>query len=188
MSGGRCVEECLVYADFFSLSPLPSPAIQDWTTSQYDSPDSVVRRHAHESGSGSKASSSSLPGLSGGVGRGVDIGGRGGGGRGGGGGATLTASQRAALAKQTVIRPSEPERAARPCGICREPFEGEFREEEEEWVWANAVEVEGVVSGLAMFLASCHLALSFGRFPYCVHVTDWDVMLALTVLPRDVLP
>ena len=60
--------------------------------------------------------------------------------------ATLSAAVRAELMKKTIIQPSDPEVAARPCPICKEAFKGDFEEEEEEWVWHNAVEEDGVVS------------------------------------------
>jgi pre-mRNA cleavage complex 2 protein Pcf11 len=68
--------------------------------------------------------------------------------------ATLSAALRAELMKKTIIQPSDPEVAARPCPICKEAFKGDFEEEEEEWVWHNAVEEDGVVS-----LPFCSVAL-----------------------------
>ena len=55
------------------------------------------------------------------------------------------ASDRAALLKQRVIQPADPDVAARPCPICREPFRGEYSADDEEWIWANAVLVDGTV-------------------------------------------
>lgn len=57
----------------------------------------------------------------------------------------LTPQARAALMKKHVVQPADPELAARGCPICKEPFKGEFSEDEEEWVWMNAVEEEGVI-------------------------------------------
>lgn len=67
--------------------------------------------------------------------------------------ATLSAALRAELMKKTIIQPSDPEVAARPCPICKEAFKGDFEEEEEEWVWHNAVEEEGVVSRVPALLS-----------------------------------
>lgn len=58
----------------------------------------------------------------------------------------LTPAARAALSKKFVVQPADPEVAARGCPICKEPFKGEFSEDEEEWIWKNAVEHEGVAS------------------------------------------
>lgn len=60
--------------------------------------------------------------------------------------ATLSAALRAELMQKTIVQPSDPEMAARPCPICKETFKGEFSDEEEEWLWANAVEENGIVS------------------------------------------
>jgi hypothetical protein len=42
-----------------------------------------------------------------------------------------------------VIAPHDPKKESRPCSICREKFEKVFNEEEGQWVWYNAVEVDG---------------------------------------------
>lgn len=31
------------------------------------------------------------------------------------------------------------------CPICKEPFKNEYSEADEDWVWRNAVEVDGVI-------------------------------------------
>jgi hypothetical protein len=133
----RC-HSLLNYADvnFILIIPFSS---QDWISSHHASPDSLPppsTSNPNASGSSSSANSNnphsrfvstSNPIVNGG----------------------LTPSQRAALTRKFVIRPSDPEKAARPCAICREGFEGEFREDEEEWVWGNAVVgADGNVSSL----------------------------------------
>jgi pre-mRNA cleavage complex 2 protein Pcf11 len=55
------------------------------------------------------------------------------------------AERRAALLKKWVPVPSDPAKAATPCPICKEPFQSEFAEDEEEWIWRNAVKVENQV-------------------------------------------
>jgi pre-mRNA cleavage complex 2 protein Pcf11 len=31
------------------------------------------------------------------------------------------------------------------CPICKEPFKNEYSEDEEDWVWRNAIEIDGKV-------------------------------------------
>lgn len=56
--------------------------------------------------------------------------------------------------KKFVIQPAD---TAVACPICKESFKGEYSDDEEEWIWKNAVEFEGTVS--LRFLLS--LLLSF---------------------------
>ena len=62
----------------------------------------------------------------------------------------LTAAQEKALkekfAKSFVPVPSDPELSSKPCPICKESFKSQWSEDEEEWIWLNAIEVDGVVS------------------------------------------
>ncbi|EIW70606.1 hypothetical protein TREMEDRAFT_13756, partial [Tremella mesenterica DSM 1558] len=55
----------------------------------------------------------------------------------------LTAEKMAQLKKRWVAVPSDPALAAKPCPICKETFKGEWSEEEEEWVFKNALNVNG---------------------------------------------
>jgi hypothetical protein len=49
------------------------------------------------------------------------------------------------FALQFVLQPADPEMASRPCPVCKEHFKGEYSDDEEDWVWKNAVNVDGVV-------------------------------------------
>lgn len=42
--------------------------------------------------------------------------------------------------------PSDPAKAAKPCPICKEQFKSEWSEDEEEWIFKNAIDVNGTVS------------------------------------------
>lgn len=64
----------------------------------------------------------------------------------GGSSAAQEAALRASFAAAFVVAPTDPEKAAHPCPICKEPFKSEWSEEEEEWLWRNAQEVDGTVS------------------------------------------
>lgn len=94
-------------------------------------------------------------------------------GAGGSGGATaadadgksLSAARDKALkekfAKTFVVAPTDAELAAKPCPICKEAFKSQWSEEEEEWIWLNAIKVEntsaeGAVGGVVYYHASCH--------------------------------
>lgn len=57
----------------------------------------------------------------------------------------LSAERVAALKKQWVRTPTDSNKAARPCPICKDLFKSEWNEDEEEWVFMNAVEVNGVI-------------------------------------------
>lgn len=50
------------------------------------------------------------------------------------------------LQESWVSVPSSSSKAALPCPICKEKFVSEYNEDEEEWVWRNAVEADGQVS------------------------------------------
>ncbi|WFD29221.1 hypothetical protein MSPP1_000227 [Malassezia sp. CBS 17886] len=62
-----------------------------------------------------------------------------------------SAAQKEKYAKTYVIVPVDTDVAARPCRICREKFQGEWSEDVEEWIWKNAVDVDGVY-----YHASCY--------------------------------
>ncbi|KOS15855.1 hypothetical protein Malapachy_3664 [Malassezia pachydermatis] len=47
--------------------------------------------------------------------------------------------------------PHDADVAARPCRICKEPFHSEWSEDDEEWIWRNAVQVDQVY-----YHASCY--------------------------------
>ncbi len=60
---------------------------------------------------------------------------------------------RAALLKKQVTAPTEDtKKLARPCPICKEKFKSDWSEAEEDWVFYNAVEVDGTVCSLPLFL------------------------------------
>lgn len=68
---------------------------------------------------------------------------------------SLTPAQEAELKAATnafVIAPSDdPGVATKPCPICKELFKSEWSEDEEEWIWKNAVKVNDVY-----YHGSCH--------------------------------
>ena len=72
---------------------------------------------------------------------------------------TLSAAQDKALrdkfAKTFVVVPSDADVAARPCAICKEPFKSQWSEDEEEWIWLNAIRVEDN-GNQVYYHASCH--------------------------------
>lgn len=76
-------------------------------------------------------------------------------------GRSFTAAQDKALKetflKTFVIAPTDAEVAAKPCGICKEPFKSQWSEDEEEFVWLNAIKVEDA-SGVVYYHASCHFS------------------------------
>lgn len=59
----------------------------------------------------------------------------------------LSSEKLAALKRKWVPVPADPAKAAKPCPIDKEKFESVYSEEEEEWVFMNAVDVNGTVSG-----------------------------------------
>ncbi|BEI84132.1 hypothetical protein CcaverHIS002_0407360 [Cutaneotrichosporon cavernicola] len=61
----------------------------------------------------------------------------------------LTAERLAALKRKWVRAPADPAKAT-PCPICKEQFKPEWSEDEEEWVFNNAVNVHGTI-----FHATC---------------------------------
>ncbi len=53
---------------------------------------------------------------------------------------------RAELLKKKVVVPTDRTLADRPCPICKEKFKSQWNDADEEWVYYNAVEVDGAVS------------------------------------------
>ncbi len=53
---------------------------------------------------------------------------------------------KARFAKTFVPAPTDPDVAAKPCPICKESFKSVYNEDEEEWVWYDAINVGGTVS------------------------------------------
>jgi len=47
------------------------------------------------------------------------------------------------IANAYVPVPDGSELASHPCRICKEPFQSEWSEDLEEWIWRNAVLIEG---------------------------------------------
>lgn len=58
---------------------------------------------------------------------------------------------RAELVKRKVVVPSDKTKASKPCPICKEKFKDEWSEQDEEWVYYNAQDVDG-----AIVHATCH--------------------------------
>lgn len=52
---------------------------------------------------------------------------------------------RAALMQQWIVAPTDPVLASAPCPICKEKFTSEYSEDEEEWIWRNAVKADNKV-------------------------------------------
>ncbi|KAJ9474267.1 Protein PCF11 [Pseudozyma hubeiensis] len=75
-------------------------------------------------------------------------------------GKSISAAQDKALkekfAKTFVIAPTDAELAAKPCGICKESFKSQWSEDEEEFVWLNAIKVEDATGAEVYYHASCH--------------------------------
>jgi len=65
----------------------------------------------------------------------------------------------------------------KPCPICQDKLKSEWSDEEEEWVWWNAVNVEGTVS-FFFLQARFHLQV----FPFLAHSLIW---IAFIALPRN---
>ncbi|KAM0753001.1 hypothetical protein T439DRAFT_311676 [Meredithblackwellia eburnea MCA 4105] len=65
---------------------------------------------------------------------------------------------RAELLKRKVIAPTDPSKLNTPCPVCKERFKSEWSEDDEEWVFYNCVEVEGV-----LFHATCHAEAGASR-------------------------
>jgi pre-mRNA cleavage complex 2 protein Pcf11 len=53
--------------------------------------------------------------------------------------------------ESTVIVPLDPEKAGKPCPICQEKFQCFWNDTDEEWLFRNAVEVDGII-----YHATCH--------------------------------
>ncbi|GAA5997414.1 hypothetical protein JCM5350_003834 [Sporobolomyces pararoseus] len=65
---------------------------------------------------------------------------------------------RAALMKKKVSVPPAGGLGDKPCPICQDKFKSEWSDEEEEWVWWNAVNVEGT-----LYHATCHAEATLAR-------------------------
>ncbi|WVQ99414.1 hypothetical protein IAU59_006547 [Kwoniella sp. CBS 9459] len=59
--------------------------------------------------------------------------------------AQISAERLAQLRQKWVKVPSDSKKAAAVCPVCKEAFKSEYSEEEEEWVWKNAININGVV-------------------------------------------
>ncbi|GAA5833559.1 hypothetical protein JCM3766R1_002574 [Sporobolomyces carnicolor] len=68
------------------------------------------------------------------------------------------AIDRAALMKKKVSVPPAGGLGDKPCPICQDKFKSEWSDEEEEWVWWNAVNVEGT-----LYHATCHAEATLAR-------------------------
>ncbi|CAI2174775.1 6250_t:CDS:2 [Funneliformis geosporum] len=53
--------------------------------------------------------------------------------------------------ESTVIVPLDPEKAGKPCPICQEKLQSFWNDTDEEWLFRNAVEVDGII-----YHATCH--------------------------------
>ncbi|WVQ82379.1 hypothetical protein IAT38_004507 [Cryptococcus sp. DSM 104549] len=58
--------------------------------------------------------------------------------------AKVSAERLAQLRQKWVKVPQDSQKKASACPVCKEPFQAELSEEEEEWVWKNALNVNGV--------------------------------------------
>jgi hypothetical protein len=52
---------------------------------------------------------------------------------------------RAELLLRKVAAPTDPAKLGKPCPICKEKFKEEWSEPDEDWVFYNAIDVEGTV-------------------------------------------
>ncbi|OCF36838.1 hypothetical protein I316_01434 [Kwoniella heveanensis BCC8398] len=60
--------------------------------------------------------------------------------------ATQISAERLAQLRQKWVKvPSDSKKAAAVCPVCKEAFKSEYSEDEEEWVWKNAININGVV-------------------------------------------
>ncbi|WVF71472.1 hypothetical protein IAT40_006277 [Kwoniella sp. CBS 6097] len=60
--------------------------------------------------------------------------------------ATQISAERLAQLRQKWVKvPSDSKKAAAVCPVCKEAFKSEWSEEEEEWVWKNAININSVV-------------------------------------------
>jgi pre-mRNA cleavage complex 2 protein Pcf11 len=70
-------------------------------------------------------------------------------------GPKLTAAKLAQLKKRWVRVPQDPVKKTIPCPVCKEIFKPEWAEDEEEWVYRNAVDISGTVSHPLLFRSPC---------------------------------
>jgi hypothetical protein len=60
----------------------------------------------------------------------------------------LTAAKLASLRKRWIRVPNDPAKKLVPCPVCKELHKPEWAEDEEEWVFRNAIDISGTVSHL----------------------------------------
>lgn len=77
---------------------------------------------------------------------------------------------RAQLLQRKVIAPTDPAMLAIPCPVCKERFKSEWSEEDEDWVFKNAVDMDGTVRVFPPF-ASRRLKLKLSSTPQIYHAT-----------------
>jgi hypothetical protein len=103
--------------------------------------------------------------------------------------AAAIAKKREELQSAWIPVPSDPTKAALPCPICKEKFISEFNEDEEEWIWKNAVEADGQVrdvwSGSAKRMDRPNLVESLFQI---FHATCRAVAVASAVANRIIGP
>jgi len=58
----------------------------------------------------------------------------------------LTAAKLASLRKRWIRVPNDPAKKLVPCPVCKELHKPEWAEDEEEWVFRNAIDISGTVS------------------------------------------
>ncbi|KAL7412047.1 hypothetical protein BDY24DRAFT_394438 [Mrakia frigida] len=90
----------------------------------------------------------------------------------------LTPAARQALMKKFVIQPAD---TAVACPICKESFKGEYSDDEEEWIWKNAVEFEGTI-----YHATCRhetLNASSALLTTRLRTTTGDISSSSTTAP-----
>jgi pre-mRNA cleavage complex 2 protein Pcf11 len=61
-------------------------------------------------------------------------------------GPKLTAAKLAQLRKRWIRVPQDPAKKLLPCPVCKEVHKPEWAEDEEEWVFRNAIDISGTVS------------------------------------------
>lgn len=71
------------------------------------------------------------------------------------------AKRDAELRAQFVVVPPGDEAKPIACPICKETLKSEFQEDDEEWVWKNAVDVEGRVRLFISFSTTIILSRYF---------------------------
>lgn len=59
--------------------------------------------------------------------------------------ATISAERLAQLRQKWVKVPQDSKKAASVCPVCKEAFKAEWSDSEEEWIWKNALAINGVV-------------------------------------------